>query len=113
MSIHEISAMVSVAVALVMIMSGMAHLYRPEGLFDAYPKRAFAQIPNSVRGSVRILAAIFLLIPEIRIWGGMLAAFIEFGAVVTLLRDSRYAWAIPGIIVTMATPVTMIPTLQP
>ena len=111
MSIHEISALVSVSVVLVLVMSGMAHLYRPEGLFNAYPKPSSAQIPNSVKGSVRILAAIFLLIPELRIWGGILAALIEFAAVVTLLRDSRYAWAIPGMIVIMAAPVTMMPTL--
>jgi hypothetical protein len=48
-----------------------------------------------VVGALQILAAGFLLIPELRIWGIVLASLITFGAVVLLLDRGRYFFALP------------------
>jgi len=53
-------------------------------------------------GALQIVAAAFLLTPELRIWGISLAALIAFGAVVLLLDRGRYAFALPVVLFMVA-----------
>ena len=53
-------------------------------------------------GVLQIVAAAFLLTPELRIWGISLAALIAFGAVVLLLDRGRYAFALPVVLFMVA-----------
>ena len=104
----QLSSAVSAALAVILLIAGAAHCYPSAGIAKVYPRRDYAQIPHPVRGAMRILAAILLAIPQTRIWGGALAAVTVFFAVITLLRDARYVWAVPGMVMMAAIPMTMI-----
>jgi hypothetical protein len=108
-SLQQLSSAVSMTLAAVMLIAGAAHCYPPASLARIYPRRDHAEIPHRVRGILRIAAALLLIVPQMRIWGGTLAAVTAFFAVIALLRDARYSWAIPGVMVMMAVPMTMIP----
>ena len=49
-----------------------------------------------------MLAALFLIVPQTRFWGGGLAAMILFAGIVSLINHGRYLYAIPAILVMLA-----------
>jgi DoxX-like family len=55
-----------------------------------------------VVGVVELMVALFLALPETRIWGLILGGFIAFFSVVTLLKNRHYAWALPAIVLLAA-----------
>jgi hypothetical protein len=55
-----------------------------------------------VAGAAQALTALFLAVPETRIWGGILGAFVLFAATVSLLNHRQYVYAVPAILVMVA-----------
>jgi hypothetical protein len=62
--------------------------------------------PNFYRvvGALEALVAVFLAVPQTRIWGVILGGFIAFFSVVTLLRHGRYGWSVPAMLLLAALP---------
>jgi hypothetical protein len=46
-------------------------------------------------GVTEVMAALFLIVPETRIWGIVAGGMISFVAVVTLLHHRQYFWSLP------------------
>lgn len=55
-----------------------------------------------VAGGAQGLTALFLAIPETRIWGGILGAMVLFVVIVSLLHHRKYAYAVSAIMVMLA-----------
>jgi hypothetical protein len=62
-----------------------------------YPRRFYR-----VMGVLQLFAAIFLAVPQLRIWGIILAGLITFFWVVTLLNHRQWSWALAGMLVLVA-----------
>jgi hypothetical protein len=55
-----------------------------------------------VAGVAQGITALFLAVPETRIWGGVLGAFVLFATTVSLLNHRQYVYAIPTILMMIA-----------
>ena len=74
--------------------------------------RAWDYAPNFYRvvGVIELLAALFLTLPQTRIWGVILGGGIAFFSVVALLKHGRYAWSLPAMLLLAAlVPATFAP----
>jgi DoxX-like family len=49
-------------------------------------------------GAAELLAALFLIVPETRIWGIAAGGIISFVAIVTLLHHRQYLWSLPAML---------------
>jgi len=65
---------------------GLLHMTSPQSLRTAYRRWQFARSFQYVAGTAQLLAALFLAIPQTRIWGGFLAGTILYMTVVSLLK---------------------------
>lgn len=84
--------------AAVLASAGLVHLAGVRGLRELYagwdvPTRFYLTM-----GILEIVAASFLVTPDLRLWGIALAAIIAFGAVVMLLDHGHYLYALPVIL---------------
>ena len=59
-------------------------------------------------GSFSILAAALLVVPQLRLWGVAVAAFVLFGTTVMLLERRKYAYAMPGILLLGTLPFSLV-----
>ena len=80
---------------------GLIHVGGLRPVRDAYSRWRFARGFHYVAGTAQLFAALFLAVPQTRIWGGILAAMILFVATVALLNRRKYAYAIPTILIMM------------
>jgi hypothetical protein len=55
-----------------------------------------------VVGLLELTTALFLALPQTRIWGVILGGAIAFFSVVTLLKNRRYAWSLPAMLLLVA-----------
>src|SRR5258708_3548042 len=55
-------------------------------------------------GVAELMAALFLIVPETRIWGIAASGMITFIAIVTLLHRRQYLWSLPA----MLLPVSLV-----
>jgi hypothetical protein len=55
-----------------------------------------------VMGVLQLIAALFLATPQLGIWGIVLAGFVTFLWVATLLNHRQWSWAIAGMVMMMA-----------
>lgn len=81
---------------------GLLHVAAPHGLRMAYRRWQFGRGFHYAAGTAQILAALFLAIPQTRIWGGFLAGMILFVTVVSLLNHRKYFHAAPAILALIA-----------
>jgi hypothetical protein len=107
MEIQTVSNIVSLTLAAV-----FASLAAIRVLRLALPRR-FHTSPGRARwagfagGVLRALAALFLVLPQTRIWGGLLAASVAFFMVVEQLESQNYSRALPGVLVMIAIPLAL------
>ncbi len=62
-----------------------------------YPRQFYRAM-----GVLQFFAAFFLAVPQLRIWGIVLAGFITFFWVVNLLNHRQWSWAVAGMLMMMA-----------
>jgi hypothetical protein len=89
------------------LLAGLVNLSGSPVVRAAY--RAWDYPANFYRvvGVIELLVAVFLALPETRIWGVLLGGFIAFFSVVALLKHGRYAWSVPAMLLLAAiAPVT-------
>ena len=86
----------------VFLLAGLVNLSGSSLVRAAY--RAWDYPPNFYRvvGVIELVVALFLALPQTRIWGVILGGAIAFFSVVTLLKHSRYAWSLPAMLLLAA-----------
>ena len=89
MTLAVVSNTVALFLACLFLLAGAAHIIGPRALRAVYRRWQFARSFRYVLGVVQLLAALFLAVPQTRLWGGALAATILFTAVVSLLNHGR------------------------
>jgi DoxX-like family len=62
-----------------------------------YPRQFYR-----VMGVLQLITALFLAMPQLRIWGIVLAGFITFFGVVTSLNHRQWSWAVAGMLMMVA-----------
>jgi hypothetical protein len=82
--------------------AGLLHVAPLPIIRDGYRRWQYGRGFHYVAGIAQLFAALFLAIPETRIWGGILAAAILFVAVTSLLNHRRYLYAVPAILLMVA-----------
>jgi len=76
-------------------LAGLANLVGLRALREMYAEWDLPEIFYHSVGLLQILAAVFLISPDMRVYGIAIAGPILFGAVVMLLNYERYALAAP------------------
>jgi hypothetical protein len=87
---------VTFAVAAITCMAGSRYLrerFRDWG----YPGQFYR-----VMGVLQLLAAFFLAVAQLRVWGIVLAGFIIFFWTVALLNHRQWSWAVAGMLMMIA-----------
>jgi hypothetical protein len=62
-----------------------------------YPRQFYR-----VMGMLQLITALFLAVPQLRIWGIIMAAFLTFYWVVIFLNHRQWSWAVAGMLMMMA-----------
>ena len=90
----------------VFLLAGLVNLGGLSWLQRLY--RAWDYPPNFYRvvGVIELMVALFLALPQTRIWGVILGGIVAFFSVVALLRHGRYAWSVPGMLLLAALPLS-------
>jgi hypothetical protein len=102
MTLAVLANILAVSLAALFAGAGALHLVAPPPVRRAYRRWQFARGFYYVVGVAQALAALFLIVPQTRIWGGILAAMILFVAVVSLLNHRKYLYAVPAILIMVA-----------
>ncbi len=89
-----LSALFAVAAAL--------NLSAPDFVRRIYQRWDFPRGFHYVAGLAQVLTALFLAVPETRIWGGVLGVIVLFVTTVSLLNHRKYLYALPAILALIA-----------
>ena len=92
----------AVILTLLFALVGMLNLAAPDFVLRFYRRWDYPRGFQYVAGLAQGLTALFLAVPQTRIWGGILGALILFVAIVSLLHHRKYAYAVPAILVMLA-----------
>ena len=98
MTISQIANSLALSLTFLFAISALLHLAAPGLLRAGYSREQFAR----TAGMMQFLAALFLAMPQTRIWGGILGAMILFVTVVSLLNHRHYLYAVPVMLVLVA-----------
>ena len=108
MSVVIIANSLALSLAGAFFLIGALHVAAPRFLREAYRQWRFPRGFHYVAGTAQLFAALFLAAPQLRIWGGILAAAILFVTCVSLLNRRQYAYAVSAMLVTVALAPAMI-----
>jgi hypothetical protein len=95
---HLIANVIAEGLAGLFAAAALLHLAQVPFLRLAYQRWGYARSFLYVAGGVMAATALFLFVPVLRIWGGVLGGLILFVAVTTLLNRERYLCALPMIL---------------
>lgn len=88
-------------------MAGLIFFANPAPLSELLTEWGYGRNFTRVLGTFALGAALFLWVPQLRLWGVVLAAFILFGTTVVLFEQRKYLYALPGIVLLGALPFTL------
>ncbi len=97
-----VSNIAAISLSVLFAIAATLHLAAPRALRDGYRRWQFPPGFYYVAGVAQLFAAVFLALPQTRIWGGILAAVILFVAVTSLLNHRKYLYALPAILAMLA-----------
>jgi uncharacterized membrane protein YphA (DoxX/SURF4 family) len=80
----SLPVLVSWSLAAILVIAGLVQIGGLRMVREAYARWEFPAGLWLVTGALEIVGAVCLAMPELRVWGSVLTAFIMFGAVVTL-----------------------------
>ena len=98
----EIANALALTLAALFGLAAALNLAAPGFLRRAYVRWEFARGFQYVAGTALGFTALFLVLPQTRIWGGILGAMILFITVVMLLNRGKYTYAVPAMLLMMA-----------
>jgi hypothetical protein len=84
------------ALAGLISLSGITHLETVYRLWH-YPHNFYRIV-----GLAQLMAALFLIVPETRIWGIAASGMIIFVTIVTLLHHRQYLWSLPAMLLLLS-----------
>ena len=90
------------SIAVLFAIAGAIQLAGPAFVRRAYERWEMPRKFYRVTGALELIAALFLVNAETRVWGVALGAIITFNAIVTLLKSEQYGWTVPGILLLVA-----------
>jgi hypothetical protein len=93
-----------------LVLAGSANLSSFRAIRAVYADWDIPEIFYRAVGMLQILAAVFLISPDMRIYGSLIAAPILFGSVVLLLNHRHYAVAAP--VMAMMASVVLVAALS-
>lgn len=99
---HAVANVLALGLAGMFGVASLLHLIAPRFLRDAYREAGYSRSFLVVIGIALALAVVFLAVPQMRVWGGILGGLILFTAASTFLYRERYAYAIPAILLLAA-----------
>ena len=108
MSVVIIANILALSLAGAFLLVGTLHIAAPRFLREAYHQWRFPRGFYYVAGVAQLFAAVFLAAPQLRIWGGILAAAILFVTCVSLLNRRKYGFAVSAMLITLALAPAMI-----
>jgi hypothetical protein len=94
--------------ALVIGFVGLALLLGPKPLRRLLAEWGYGRGFNWVTGGFALAAGIFLAVPQLRIWGVALSAFLLVGTTTLLLDHRRYLFALSGILLLGTLPLALV-----
>jgi hypothetical protein len=79
-------------------LTGLINLGGSTHMRAVYRLRRYPRHFYRIVGIAQLMAAIFLIVPETRIWGIAAGGMITFIVIVTLLHHRQYLWAVPAML---------------
>jgi hypothetical protein len=98
----EIANCIALILAALFAAAAGLNLAAPGFVRRIYQRWAFPRGFYYVAGLAQGLTALFLAMPETRIWGGALGATVLFVTTISLLNHRKYFYAVPAILVMIA-----------
>ena len=83
------------AVIAIFSLTGLLNLGGEGHLTAVYRLWRYPHHFNRIVGLAELLTALFLILPETRVWGIAAAGIMAFITVITLLHHRLYAWSLP------------------
>jgi hypothetical protein len=87
---------------------GLVQLVGPRPLRRLLADWGYGRGFNWITGGFAVAAGVFLAVPQLRIWGVVLSAFLLFGTTMLLLDHRRYLFALPGILLLGTLPLALV-----
>jgi fucose permease len=106
--VQTISFFLTDTIAALLGLAGIVHLAGPRPLRRLLAEWGYGRGFNWVAGSFAVAAAVFLAVPQLRIWGVALAGFVLFGTTIELLEHRKYLYAFSNILVLGVLPLALI-----
>ena len=104
----EIANSLALGLSALFGLAAALNLAAPGFLRRAYARWMFPRGFYYVVGIAQTLTALFLFLPQTRIWGGVLGAMVLFVTVVSLLNRGKYAYAVPAMLLMVALAPAMV-----
>ncbi len=98
----EMANVIAQALAALFAAGAALNLIAPGFVRRAYARWNYARGFYYVVALAQGLTALFLAVPQTRIWGGVLGAMVLFVTIVSLLNHRKYIYAVPAILVMVA-----------
>jgi hypothetical protein len=102
MTLSDLGSALALLLTLLFGLSALLNLAGPGFVLRLYRRWDYPRGFHYVVGLMQGLTALFLAIPEVRIWGGILGAMVLFVTIVALLNHRKYGYAVPAIVLMLA-----------
>jgi hypothetical protein len=108
MTLSALGSGLTLLLTLLFGFGALLNLTGPDFVVRLYRRWEYPRGFHYVVGLIEGLTALFLSIPETRIWGGILGAMVLFVAIVSLLNHRKYAYAVPAMVLMLAIAPAMV-----
>src|SRR5271154_6809750 len=98
MTIPVIARLAVDLVSATFCLAGLVNLSGSTAVRAAYRLWRYPHHFYQIVGIGELMAALFLIVPETRIWGIAAGGIITFVAIVTLLHHRQYLWSLPALL---------------
>jgi hypothetical protein len=102
MTLSDLGSDLALLLTLLFGLAATLNLAGPGFVLRLYRRWDYPRGFHYVAGLIQGFTALFLAVPQTRIWGGILGAMVLFVAIVSLLHHRKYAYAVPAIVLMLA-----------
>ena len=99
MPIQIIAHLAVDTVSATFVLAGLINLSGSAPLRVVYRLWHYPHNFSRIVGLAQLMAALFLIVPETRMWGIAVSGMITFVTAVTLLHHRKYLWSLPVMLV--------------
>ena len=98
MTIADVQDLIAYSLVALFALAGLVSVTGNSAVRATYRLWHYPRRTHRVVGVLELLTALFLAVPQLRIWGVILGGLIVFFSVVALLNRRHYALSIPGML---------------